>query len=88
MLQYFSKKVERYKQQDKKAKREVNESCFVTTKCLTDCFGKCCSGCGDALVYERGKSNLTANRIDNNVGHEIDNIVPYCYWCNCCLSNR
>jgi hypothetical protein len=88
MLQYFAKKVERYKQQDKKAQREVNESCFVTVKWLTDCLGKCCNGCGDALVFERGKSNLTANRIDTTVGHEIDNIVPYCCWCNCCLSNK
>jgi hypothetical protein len=39
-------------------------------------------------VYEEGKSNLTANRIDNSVGHEIDNVVPMCCWCNCALSNR
>ena len=87
MLQYFSKKVERYKQQDKRAKRQVSESCFVTVAWLLGCLGKSCSGCGDALVYEKGKSNLTANRIDN-VGHEIDNVVPMCCWCNCALSNR
>jgi len=87
-LQYFSKKVERYKQQDKRAKREVKESCFVTVKWLMGCLGKSCSGCGDALVYEKGKSNLTANRIDNSVGHEIDNVVPMCCWCNCALSNK
>ena len=42
MLQYFAKEVERYKQQDKKAKREVNESCYMTVKWLTDCLGKSC----------------------------------------------
>ena len=88
MLQCFTRKVDRYKQQDKKAKREVNDGCFVTVAWLLGCLGKCCSGCGDALVYERGKSNLTANRIDNSVGHEIDNVVPMCCWCNCALSNR
>jgi hypothetical protein len=88
MLQYFTRKVDRYKQQDKKAKREVNDGCFVTVAWLLGCLGKCCSGCGDALVYEKGKSNLTANRIDNSVGHEIDNVVPMCCWCNCALSNR
>ena len=87
MLQYFTRKVDRYKQQGKKAKREVNDACFVTVAWLLGCLGKCCSGCGDALVYEKGKSNLTANRIDNSVGHEIDNVVPMCCWCNCALSN-
>ena len=88
MLQHFSKEVERCKQQDKRAKREVNESCFVTVAWLLGCLGKCCSGCGDALIYEKGKSNLTANRIDNRIGHELDNIVPMCLFCKHALSNR
>ena len=88
MLQYLSKKVDRYKQQDKRAKREVHEQNYVTTAWLLSCLGKSCSGCGDALVYEKGKSNLTAQRIDNTVGHELDNVVPMCCWCNCALSNR
>ena len=88
LLQHFSKKVEAYNKQDKKATRELTESHYVTVKWLTDCLGKSCSGCGDALVYERGKSNLTANKIDNSVRHEIDNIVHYCCWCNCCISNK
>ena len=88
MLQYFARKVDRRKQQDKKAKRDVQNLCYVTVGWLTGCLGKSCSGCGDALIYERGKSNLTANRIDNTVGHEIDNAVPLCCWCNCALSTR
>jgi hypothetical protein len=88
MLQYFARKVDRYKQQDKKAKREIREDNYVNTEWLLGCLGKSCSECGDALVYERGMSNLTANRIDNSLGHEIDNIIPTCTYCNCALSNR
>jgi tetrahydromethanopterin S-methyltransferase subunit D len=88
MLQYFTRKVDRYKQQDKKAKREVQNHCYVTVAWLTGCLGKSCSGCGDALIYERGKSNLTAQRIDNTIAHELDNVIPMCVFCNCALSNR
>ena len=88
MLQYFTRKVERYKQQDKKARREVDDQHYVTVAWLLGCLGKSCSGCGDALVYEKGKSNLTPQRIGNTVGHELDNVVPMCCWCNCALSNR
>ena len=72
----FGKKVDRYKQQDRKAKREVQDQCYVTTAWLLSCLGKSCSSCGDALVYEQGKSNLTAQRIDNTIAHEIDNVIP------------
>ena len=88
MLQYFGRKVDRYKQQDRKAKREVQDQNYVTTAWLLSCLGKSCSGCMDPLTYEQGKSNLTAQRIDNTVGHELDNIVPMCVFCNCALSNR
>jgi hypothetical protein len=88
MVQYFRKKVERYKQQDKKAKRELREDAYVTTEWLIGCLGKSCQECGECLTYERGRSNLTANRIDNSIGHERDNVVPCCVFCNCALSNR
>ena len=88
MLQYFGRKVDRYKQQDRKAKREVKEEGYITKDWLIGCLGKSCSECGDCLVYEQGRSNLTAQRVDNNLPHLIDNVVPCCIWCNCALSNR
>ena len=87
VLQYFTKKVERYKQQDRKARSKVNDDCFVTVARLIGCLGTSCSDCGDALVYE-SKYNRPANKIDHTVGHEIDNVVSYGCWCNCCLSNK
>jgi hypothetical protein len=88
MLQYFGRKVDRYKQQDKKARRDASNEGYVTREWLMGCLGKSCSECGDALVYEQGKSNLTAQRIDNSIGHQLDNIVPCCVFCNCALSNK
>jgi hypothetical protein len=88
MLQYFNKKVAAYRQQDRKAKREIREENYVNTVWLLGCLGKSCGSCGDALTYERGLSNLTAQRVDNSVGHQLDNVIPMCSWCNCSLSNR
>ncbi len=82
MLQYFTRKVDTCKLQDKKAKREAQEHCYVTGAWLMGFLGKSCSGCGDALTYERGKSNLTAQRKGNTVGHQLRKVVPLCCWCN------
>lgn len=42
--------------------------------------GKCVY-CGDT-------SNIGLDRIDNNRGHEIGNVVPCCYECNCARNNN
>ena len=92
MMQYFQKKVDNYKSQDKKAKRIMDESKYINKEWLFGCIGKSCGRCGDCLTYDRtgGKidCNLTAQRLDNALGHYIDNIVPYCVWCNMAMSNR
>ncbi len=64
MLPYF----------DRKARRDRCRS--RATSRWRGCLGKSCSGGGDALIYERGKTNLAANRIENTVGHELGNVVP------------
>ena len=45
------------------------------------CVGKAC---------EHGKidCNLTAQRVNNNEAHHLDNIIPYCVYCNTAMSNR
>ena len=32
--------------------------------------------------------NLTAQRVCNNEAHHLDNVVPYCVYCNTAMSNR
>ena len=83
--------MKQYTKQDKDAKRKwVNN--YVTTKWLKSCFGKNCS-CGDVFIYETKNngnitSNLTADRIDNNESHHIDNIVAKCVLCNTSKSDN
>jgi len=89
---YLDLKVRRYRVQDEKGNREIDERNYVSRDWLKNAFGSCCGNCGDNLIYsiENGKieSNLSAQRIDNEVAHMIDNIIPFCVYCNCSLSNR
>ena len=82
MLQYFTRKVKKYRQQDKKAKRSIDDANYKTKEWLVSCVGKACGSCGDCLTYSRSRgkidSNLTAQRVSNNEAHHLDNIIPYC----------
>ena len=93
MTHYFQNNVERFKQQDRKGKRIVEDSRYITKEWLANCVGKSCNSCGDCLIYTRetGKieCNITAQRLNSKTeGHHLDNIVPYCIHCNCAMSNR
>jgi hypothetical protein len=88
---YLQKKIAAYKLQDIKAKREICASkLYVSVSWLSSCFGKCCKTCGQTFSYDisggNATSNLTANRVDNNQPHCIDNISPLCVDCNRALS--
>ena len=91
MMHYFQNNVERYKRQDRKGKRIVEDSRYVTKEWLANCVGDYCNFCGDCLFYARETEkgcNIAAQRIDCKVGHHLDNIVPCCIHCNCATSNR
>ena len=57
-----------------------------------NCFSSSCRSCGCDSQFKIGPngvtSNLTAQRIDNTLGREINNIIPYCDSCNCEQSNK
>ena len=82
---YLAKKVENYKKQDLQHNRPLTED-FVTPAWLKAQFGKVCHDCGDCFRFDiKGKvveSNLTADRIDNDECHHLNNIVPLCVTCN------
>ena len=48
-------------------------------------FKGCCCNCGIKFYLDTrsGKitTNFTAQRIDNELGHSIDNCEPFCYQC-------
>ena len=91
-LRYFQRKVERYRQQDKRAKRAIDEASYITKEVLMGWLGQACANCGDCLVYSRAHGkvdcNLSAQRVDCSEGHTVANVVPYCVYCNCSMSNR
>jgi hypothetical protein len=82
---YLDRKVENYRKQDRNHHREVTDN-FVTKEWLKGQFGKVCQDCGDCLRFDilggRVESNLTADRIDNDECHHLNNIVPLCVSCN------
>ena len=87
---YFSNKIDGYKKQDLKCNRDINHN-YVNVEWLRSCLSKSCS-CGDVFEITNNKnvitSNITANRIDNDLSHTIDNIIPMCIICNQSLSNK
>ena len=78
-------KVENYKKQDPKARRELPQN-FIAPEWFNEQFGKTCPGCGDCLRFDiiggRVDSNLTADRLDNDECHHLNNITPSCVTCN------
>jgi hypothetical protein len=65
---------------------------YVSEEWLFSCLGKSCQNCSDCLTaaVENGKveCNLTAQRLNNDLPHYLENVVPFCVVCNCSLSSR
>ena len=83
---YVKKKVGQYKQQDSRAKREIDQNNYITEQWLNDNLCNVCIHCNTTfdVSFKECKvfCNLTADRVDNERGHEFDNIVPCCTGCN------
>ena len=73
-----SKLISAYKCKDKKHGTEI---CDITVDWMVDnIFHKSCIYCGDTEL-------LGCDRINNEKGHIIGNVVPCCYSCNCVRNN-
>ena len=93
--EYLDHKIREHNYQDTKANREININNYVNRDWFKQFYSKPCPGCGDTFSFDvidhlrgRGKGNLTCDRIDNSLAHNIDNIQPLCITCNCNKSNR
>ena len=65
-----------YKKEDKKYNRG---ECTLTADWIVEnIFSQPCNYCGETDWHELG-----CDRIDNNLPHTPDNVVPCCYRCNC-----
>jgi len=88
--QYINNKIVGYIHQDKVAKRTIVKDNYVTFDWFIEKWknGNTCQHCQCQMYITQDddkhvQSNLTFDRIDNNIGHEKDNCVLCCYNCNC-----
>ena len=84
---YFKNKVEGYKKQDKVADREIDLENYVDEDLCFKHFHGCCAHCGVKFYIgmKAGKlsTNFTFQRLDNEISHHINNVEPWCQYCNC-----
>ena len=89
---YLINKVKNYKQQDMKAKREIDSNEYIDEEWLMSLINTNCECCGCVLYIDYdGKnvvSNLSAQRVDCDIGHFKSNCKGLCYECNRGLSNK
>ena len=87
IMSYFERKVENYKLQDRKAHRQIPKEGYVNADWFLNNIKNNCNycGCGFHIDINKGgiASNLTCQRVDNELTHTLDNIIPYCVRCNC-----
>jgi hypothetical protein len=88
---YFERKIQGYKKQDRAANRTIDESTYVNQEWLRTALTQNCRCCGlhfninvetlnnNTYVV---RSDLTADRIDNSIAHQLDNIRCYHTQCN------
>ena len=89
MKLYFKNKVDGYKQQDLKAGRMINEREYIDEEWLMSRIGQWCPECHEPFIFEKvcgyTTSTLTAQRLENEDGHYMDNCICMCAKCNSCL---
>ena len=89
---YFKNKIMNYEEQDKKAGRDVEDGDYVDVDFLMNLMNTQCENCNEPLVidFEDGRivSNITCQRVNNELGHFKDNCIGLCVQCNCAFSNK
>ena len=48
---FLEAKVERYKRQDRKANRDIEDDTYITAEWLKKAYGSSCGNCGDCMTY-------------------------------------
>ena len=89
---YFKNKVSNYIEQDKKSNRPIDDDDYVEVDFLMDMMNTQCENCNEPLVidFEDGKvsSNISCQRVNNELAHYKSNCIPMCVQCNCAFSNK
>ena len=81
-----------YIEQDERAGRDVKDGNYVDEDFLMSLMNTNCQNCNEPLVidFEDGRivSNITCQRVNNDIGHFKDNCIAFCHQCNCAFSNK
>jgi len=92
IVNYFNRKVQAYKEQDRAGKRTIDHEHYIDGDWLLERINSNCNRCGVAfdLQINNGTiySNLTAQRKDCSISHTKENCIAYCKRCNCSESNK
>ena len=81
-----------YAKQDKAAGRDflADAQCgnYINVNWLKSCINTTCGCCGNKFTIDiddnyNVSSDITAQRIDNTLPHNLNNIEPMCIVCNC-----
>ena len=88
----FRNEIMNNEEQDKKAGRDVEDGNYVDVDLLMNLMNTQCENCNEPLVigFEDGKvsSNISCQRVNNELGHFKDNCIGLCVQCNCAFSNK
>ena len=86
VTRYLEHKIKRYKLQDMKAEREIDNKKYIDVKLLFDRLNTRCNKCSSEFEKEINNgvinSSMTAQRIHNDYAHHKDNCISYCLNCN------
>jgi hypothetical protein len=85
------KKIIGYRSQDKLGHRAICKD-YINSEWFMDRLGATCNMCNCELIYNIQAtgaitSNITADRIDNNISHSLNNCKLCCVRCNAGKSN-
>ena len=87
LMRYLDNKVKRCKLQDIKAGRTIDDADYIDAKWLFDRINGRCNKCGCGFEFDikcgEVVSNLTVQRLNNEISHVKGNIISYCHYCNC-----
>ena len=87
IISHFERKIEAYKQQDRKARRKIPKDNYVNVQWFLLNLKNQCNYCGCGFHTNINKGNITTNvtaqRVSNSEPHLLDSIIPYCCRCNC-----
>jgi hypothetical protein len=90
--EYLTDKIECFARQDRQAGRTIEDK-YINMKWLKGQLGKRGPSCGDCFRFDTAEikifhCNPTADRINNDEGHHLNNIVPLRRMRNMSKGNR